>query len=182
MKMQISEDLEYALRVDPEDPQGEQLEVVQEDNRIVWLLARHHLHLQLTYERSEAEDVLLDIVRGLEELLRSGSPANPGRWAHETLVASLANRTQPELGSIIRGFHLENHRIKGEPRYRDIAKALRSLVLAALEPKLTELVTLWKSRRVFEEAVERRRRRPARDPQVRRDRALTPNFIPRGRT
>ncbi len=180
-RFRIIEDLQYALQVDPEDPEGEILEVVHEDYRLISVLAHYHLHLGRRSWESETERVLLDVLRGLEDLFRVGSPKDPGKWAKATLEASMASDTQLELGSIIRGLGLENRRIRGEPRYRDLARAFRDIILSELEPKVTALVALWKANRVFEDAIERHKRRTPVDPQVRRDRALQSRFTPPGR-
>ena len=183
-RLVVSEDLQHALEVDPSDPEGERIDLILEDYSILHALNFYHLGLRgtHTYNEREAERVLRDILVALDGLFRTGSPKKPAEWARTTLKASLDNKTQPELSSVIRGLGFEDGRIEGEPRFRDLAKALRRLVMRELEPALERLVTLWKSQRLFEEAIERRKRRPRIDPGVRRDRALTPKFTPPGRT
>jgi hypothetical protein len=179
VRFRITEELEIALSVDPANPK-ERIEITMDDHSVLRALGRH-LDLCVSYD-DMLYDVLVTILRALEDLLRTGPPKNPQEWAREAVASAVADLDREQLHEVLTGLGMKNSRIPGQPKLRDLSKTFRKMLIHEVEPRVTGLVVSWKTNHTFEDAAERRRAHAAAAPRLaaqrRRDLASTPSFTP----
>lgn len=184
MPRRISAELNVALRFDPD------ADDLDDADAEIWSWYRN-LEWSAEIERAVFDQLGLQhgwddtpygfVDRAIDELeavMRQGPPKGQEKRAPEIVQVLVADYTLPELVALMKAFGWRNERIP-ETKICDLAKQVRKMLAAHLEPAVHDLLVRWDSLGLLD-LKGRHKRQPRYRTEARRERSQ-PLFDPRAR-
>lgn len=174
----ISDELRFALSED----EGRVREVPLDDHSLARVLARHlDPDIPGYWSDITVERILVGLLDPLEKLLTGKMPKNLEAWARAQLIPLTKDLNREQLYGVLKTFGWARQQVEGRPRFDQLAKVMRDVVVQNLGDALVDLLGRWRKAGIFD-VTTRNRKMSGYNGQVRADRATTPRYTPPGRT